>query len=211
MTKENEATRRPTHIVWQVIGEGENAFWTRLGAGWLNRDGKGISLRLDAVALTGRTVIRENDAEGGHALAREGRGRQQFTLGVDDECRPGVAQQVRDQDRGRFARPAAGLGDNVAVVAFARHSFAIRVADETAVVVDAEQHLAGLPVPPRTEHLWCRPLSRRRSLSPARRARSARGEFFCHDTSYRYAGWNIPSQLMSRLKQVNAMRCSTMF
>ncbi|MCW5714469.1 MAG: hypothetical protein KIT43_08175 [Bauldia sp.] len=65
MTKENEGTRRPTHIVWQVIGEGEKAHWVRLGAGWLNRDGKGISLRMDAVALTGRTVVREIGAEGG--------------------------------------------------------------------------------------------------------------------------------------------------
>ncbi|HEV7276531.1 MAG TPA: hypothetical protein VGN80_09615 [Devosiaceae bacterium] len=51
--------KRPTHIIWQVSGENDNAFWTRMGAGWLNRDGKGISLRLDAVPLHGRLVIRE--------------------------------------------------------------------------------------------------------------------------------------------------------
>ncbi|MCW5687099.1 MAG: hypothetical protein KIT76_00990 [Pseudolabrys sp.] len=64
MTKENEHNR-PTHIVWQVNGEGDKARWTRLGAGWANSDGKGISLRMDAIALTGRTVIREVDVEGG--------------------------------------------------------------------------------------------------------------------------------------------------
>lgn len=69
MTKENEGTRRPTHIVWHVIGEADDANWVRLGAGWLNRDGKGISLRIEAVPVAGftggRTVIREVDAEGG--------------------------------------------------------------------------------------------------------------------------------------------------
>ena len=59
-------TKRPTHIVWQVLGEGDRAPWNRLGAGWPNRDGKGLSLKLDAYPLTGRIVMREHEqAEGG--------------------------------------------------------------------------------------------------------------------------------------------------
>jgi len=51
--------KSPTHVIWQVIGEGDDARWIRVGAGWENRDGKGMSLRFDAYPVVGRTVIRE--------------------------------------------------------------------------------------------------------------------------------------------------------
>lgn len=57
-TKEN---KRPSHIVWQVLGEGEKARWHRVGAGWQNSDGKGVSLKLDSCPLDGRVVIRESE------------------------------------------------------------------------------------------------------------------------------------------------------
>jgi hypothetical protein len=60
MKKETKtAKRQPTHVVWQVIGENDKAKWIRVGAGWENKDGKGISLVFDAYPVTGRTVIRE--------------------------------------------------------------------------------------------------------------------------------------------------------
>lgn len=61
MTKTANETKRPTHVVWQVIGEGDKSRWTRIGAGWPNRDGKGLSLKLDAYPLTGRIVVREQE------------------------------------------------------------------------------------------------------------------------------------------------------
>lgn len=50
---------RPTHRLYVVKGEGENAHWTAIGAAWANRDGKGFSLDLDAVPLGGRIAMRE--------------------------------------------------------------------------------------------------------------------------------------------------------
>ena len=41
-TNTNEANR-PSHIIWQVIGEGDKSRWTRIGAAWPNRDGKGLN------------------------------------------------------------------------------------------------------------------------------------------------------------------------
>lgn len=61
--------KRPTHTVWQVIGDGEKARWNRIGAAWPNRDGKGFTLKFDAYPATGRTVVREtaDDQETGSA------------------------------------------------------------------------------------------------------------------------------------------------
>jgi hypothetical protein len=58
MTTETE-DKRPTHVVWQVIGEQDNTYWSRIGAAWTNKDGKGMNVILDAAPLHGRIVIRE--------------------------------------------------------------------------------------------------------------------------------------------------------
>ena len=51
--------RLPSHAIFQVLGEGDNARWIRVGAAWSNKDGKGFSMRFDAFPVTGRTVMRE--------------------------------------------------------------------------------------------------------------------------------------------------------
>jgi hypothetical protein len=51
--------RKPSHRLYQVIGEGEHATWIQIGAAWPNKDAKGFSLACDAVPLSGRIVMRE--------------------------------------------------------------------------------------------------------------------------------------------------------
>jgi hypothetical protein len=51
--------KRPTHAVFQVLGEKDKARWVRVGAAWLNKDGKGYNMVFDAYPVTGRTVMRE--------------------------------------------------------------------------------------------------------------------------------------------------------
>lgn len=63
--------KAPTHTIFQVIGEGEQARWIRIGAGWANKDGKGLSLRFDAYPATGRTVIRENADDTANARGQQ--------------------------------------------------------------------------------------------------------------------------------------------
>ena len=53
----------PTHRVYTVRGEGEDAFWTRIGSAWPHKDGKGFNLQLDALPVDGRLVLREPSAE----------------------------------------------------------------------------------------------------------------------------------------------------
>lgn len=50
--------RKPTHRLYRVVGNGEAANWTPIGAAWLHRDGNGFNITCDAVPLQGRIVLR---------------------------------------------------------------------------------------------------------------------------------------------------------
>jgi hypothetical protein len=54
----------PTHGVFVVEGEGDAAYWTRIGAAWLHKDGLGFNITVAAIPLSGRLVVRAN-REGG--------------------------------------------------------------------------------------------------------------------------------------------------
>lgn len=51
--------KKPRHAVYVVEGEGDNAFWTKIGAAWEHQDGKGLNITLSALPLNGRLVIRD--------------------------------------------------------------------------------------------------------------------------------------------------------
>ena len=51
-------SRKPTHRIYLVTGEGESAFWTAIGAAWPHKDGQGFSINCDAMPITGRIVMR---------------------------------------------------------------------------------------------------------------------------------------------------------
>ena len=53
------AVKRPSHAIYIVDGDGENAFWTKIGAAWPHEDGEGFNLTLTALPLTGRLVVRK--------------------------------------------------------------------------------------------------------------------------------------------------------
>lgn len=52
------ATNKPTHRLYRVIGDGDSANWTPIGAAWPNKDGHGFNISCDAVLLQGRIVMR---------------------------------------------------------------------------------------------------------------------------------------------------------
>jgi hypothetical protein len=56
-------SKRPSHAVYVVEGEGERAFWTKIGAAWQHEDGDGFNVSLTAIPLTGRLVIRKPKAD----------------------------------------------------------------------------------------------------------------------------------------------------
>lgn len=60
-------SKKPTHNIYVVQGEGETARWVKIGAAWPNQDGKGFNVALDASPLLGRIVMRavKDQIEGG--------------------------------------------------------------------------------------------------------------------------------------------------
>lgn len=72
MSKSNKATqqeasnnRLPTHNAYVIEGEGENAFWTKIGAAWQHQDGDGFNIAFSAVPLNGRVVLRARKEKSG--------------------------------------------------------------------------------------------------------------------------------------------------
>ncbi|MFT3686383.1 MAG: hypothetical protein QM783_15925 [Phycisphaerales bacterium] len=63
MTDTTTTSKRPSHHCYQVRDgrEGEKGFWTKIGAAWMHKDGKGLSIQLDAVPLDGRISLRVAD------------------------------------------------------------------------------------------------------------------------------------------------------
>lgn len=57
--KPQPKTNRPSHSVFVVEGEGESAYWTKIGAAWSHEDGKGFNISLTCLPMNGRLVIRE--------------------------------------------------------------------------------------------------------------------------------------------------------
>ena len=57
----SDKNSRPSHKVFVVEdrGEGTDAFWTRIGSAWPNKDGKGFNIALAALPINGRLVLRE--------------------------------------------------------------------------------------------------------------------------------------------------------
>lgn len=54
---------RPSHRLFTVNGDGDNARWTDIGVAWATRDGKGFTVNLNALPLNGRLVMRINDSK----------------------------------------------------------------------------------------------------------------------------------------------------
>lgn len=51
------------YAVYVVEGEGEKAFWTKIGAAFAHEDGEGFNILLTAMPVNGRMVIRKPKAD----------------------------------------------------------------------------------------------------------------------------------------------------
>lgn len=63
-TKEAAPTKNyPSHGVYVVEGEGQSAYWTKVGCAWPHQDGNGFNVTLSALPISGRLVIRTRKGE----------------------------------------------------------------------------------------------------------------------------------------------------
>lgn len=53
----------PAFIAWHVNGKDKKSFWTRVGAAWDHKDGKGLTLQLEMVPINGRIILRAPQAD----------------------------------------------------------------------------------------------------------------------------------------------------
>lgn len=57
-TNDTQTAKAPTHIAYQVRDGNQQNYWTRIGAAWAHKDGKGFAIQLDCVPLDGRISLR---------------------------------------------------------------------------------------------------------------------------------------------------------
>jgi hypothetical protein len=48
----------PTHFAYQAKEGSQKSYWTRIGAAWAHKDGKGFSIQLESIPLDGKVTIR---------------------------------------------------------------------------------------------------------------------------------------------------------
>jgi hypothetical protein len=51
--------KTPAFQAWHVTNKGDDSFWTKVGAAWRHRDGKGLSLILSVIPMNGQIVLRQ--------------------------------------------------------------------------------------------------------------------------------------------------------
>ncbi|MFB2553795.1 hypothetical protein [Ensifer soli] len=56
-------TKRPSHAVYHVEGEGKKAYWTKIGAAWMHDDGEGFNISISCIPVNGRLTVRKPKAE----------------------------------------------------------------------------------------------------------------------------------------------------
>ena len=62
---ETNTSNRPSHRLFHVTCEGEQANWTRIGAAWPHKDDKGFNIDLEYLPQKlGRVVLREQTDKG---------------------------------------------------------------------------------------------------------------------------------------------------
>ncbi len=61
--KSVDQTKKPTHKVFAIIGEGKYAKWRQVGVAWTHKDQKGLSQNLHILGLETKLVVREVEDE----------------------------------------------------------------------------------------------------------------------------------------------------
>jgi hypothetical protein len=54
----NAENKGPAMVAWHIRKNGEKAYWDRVGAAFVHKDGQGFDILLDAMPIDGRVTLR---------------------------------------------------------------------------------------------------------------------------------------------------------
>jgi len=57
-TDTQSSSKAPTHIAYHVREGNDKGYWTRIGAAWAHKDGKGFNLSLECLPVDGKISLR---------------------------------------------------------------------------------------------------------------------------------------------------------
>ena len=57
MNNAKRNAKAPTHAIYMVNGQGDKAFWTKIGCAWPHSDGDGQNLHFDAFPIAGASIV----------------------------------------------------------------------------------------------------------------------------------------------------------
>jgi hypothetical protein len=69
-TTTSSEPKAPDFVVWHVTSKGDKSCWHKVGASWMHKDKKGMTLQMEAIPLGGRIVLRkptDNSNQGARA------------------------------------------------------------------------------------------------------------------------------------------------
>ena len=69
---ENANTKRPTHTIYKVTGEGETSKFVKVGVAFPHKDGQGMALVFDGIPIEGRIALRKNRERQPDAAPQQG-------------------------------------------------------------------------------------------------------------------------------------------
>ena len=64
MTDETPSSKAPTHIAYQVRDGSQKGHWTRIGAAWQHKDGKGFNIQFECLPIDGKISLRSATEKG---------------------------------------------------------------------------------------------------------------------------------------------------
>jgi hypothetical protein len=58
-TTTSSEPKAPDFVAWHVTSKGDKSYWHKVGASWMHKDKKGLTLQMEAIPLGGRIVLRK--------------------------------------------------------------------------------------------------------------------------------------------------------
>jgi hypothetical protein len=69
-TTPSSEPKAPDFVAWHVTSKGDKSYWHKVGASWMHKDKKGMTLQMELIPLGGRIVLRkptDNSNQGARA------------------------------------------------------------------------------------------------------------------------------------------------